>query len=203
MIKDTDIAWAAGFIDGEGCIYINRKRHHVRLSAYQKVPEPIYKLNEIFSQGAIHNYERKTPTGKLSAIWTWTVNGKQAKSIIELLLPYLVVKRAKAKEALDYQPTDLQRYSQIYSLHSSGCSFGHIGKLLGISRQRAHQLYRRFAELNFDYDELFASLREIDKRRILEVMTNSHRNKGRPKVHRPNWGGKRDGAGRPKIQTSL
>lgn len=56
MMKLTEVAWAAGFIDGEGCFSASiNGRGTVRaiLSISQRLPEPLNDLQRMFNAGTI------------------------------------------------------------------------------------------------------------------------------------------------------
>ena len=100
-----DLCWAAGFIDGEGCITINRKRnrnnkygydHGLVLKVAQKVPSPLEKLKLLF--GGTLTYDKK------KAIHVWYLHGKMCQEALTLMAPYLVHdnKKEEAQEALKY-----------------------------------------------------------------------------------------------------
>lgn len=100
------LAWAAGFVDGEGCIRAHVTRNdntgpvatptttRLRLVVGQKVREPLDLLCDGFGVGGV--YQRR-----LSRLYIWNVNTRQAEQVIRALLPYLVVKKADALASLD------------------------------------------------------------------------------------------------------
>lgn len=105
---DTIYAWAAGFIDGEGTISIKRyfrKRkndsfvyYQPFISASQAVvgghEKAILKMQKIFG-GSIANYKDKRSSTRYKTM-AWSVVSKNALNCIELIYPYLVIKRANA-----------------------------------------------------------------------------------------------------------
>lgn len=114
MSKSHQLAWAAGFMDGDGFITIqNRKTkhkdkvycgHYLRVGACQASLKPLEKLQSLFG-GSIrsknsgpnpHNYNRKPQ-------WMWTLSTNEAKNALEQLLPYLVHKQEVAELALRFQ----------------------------------------------------------------------------------------------------
>lgn len=100
MFNKLDLAWAAGFLDGEGCIHLsernrkNKLEHELRLCASQVGEEPIIKLKKLFKGNVRYGEED---------VVTWEVSNLQAISILKLLLPYFVVKTKQAKVALKYE----------------------------------------------------------------------------------------------------
>lgn len=112
-MKQTDLAWAAGIIDGEGCIGIvkddrralNNKNgwnlspmYKLRISVGMSHLETIERLYELFGDGRINGQKcYKKPGHK--QVYYWVVNADQAWEIIKLVRPYLITKRKQAEIA--------------------------------------------------------------------------------------------------------
>lgn len=108
MTREERIIWAAGFFDGEGCICItNRVRpggtvnQHVQMSVAQKVREPLDILVELWG-GKVYVAKWKNSQG-----FQWHMSHKRIEEPLFDMLPYLVVKRAKAEEALAFRAKKL------------------------------------------------------------------------------------------------
>lgn len=108
------LAWAAGFIDGEGSFLLspvtNIFRQHmsyiVALEASNTDLRPLNRLLEIFGgRISIHN------KGNIehSTSYKWRIHGANAALVAERLLPYLTVKYAQAEIAIQYQATIKRR----------------------------------------------------------------------------------------------
>jgi hypothetical protein len=116
MSKSHQLAWAAGFIDGDGFITIQDRTSkvkdkiyngfYVRLGCCQASETPLKELQRIFG-GTIREknsgpnkekYNRKTQ-------YIWCLSTKQACEAIQQLLPYLVHKKEVAQLALEFQST--------------------------------------------------------------------------------------------------
>ena len=113
----ADLAWAAGFIDGEGCISIGRHKattengaknpqHTLELQVGNTNLDVLNLLCSMFG-GAICELDRRT--GK--RIWLWRCSTRQAEAAIRKLLPYLKVKRAEAELALDFATLKLATFN--------------------------------------------------------------------------------------------
>jgi hypothetical protein len=99
-INREDLAWAAGFFDGEGSIIIyNREkegRYGFRLAVGQRSRKPLEKLEKIFG-------------GKTSAkprtkdCYYWQISAVQAKNALILMMPFLVVKSEEAEIGIKFQ----------------------------------------------------------------------------------------------------
>ena len=141
-MKETDIAWAAGFFDGEGSIS-RKSQDSLVIRIGQKVPEPLEHFIEIFKLSHIASH-----TGKYKkADYRWygiAIYGEAARAILRLMLPYLTVKKDKALRALNERTTRIRDDKRIWLIsyfRGKGHSFTTIGRMLNISRQRAHQIY--------------------------------------------------------------
>lgn len=108
MDRDTDIfrrAWAAGFLDGDGCFSLLRatgdnihaSTRCVHISASQRKREPLDELAEILG-GSVGE---TTSAGR--PLYQWKCSGAESVKIaIELVLPFLVNKREEAAIVYTY-----------------------------------------------------------------------------------------------------
>jgi len=97
-----DHAWAAGFVDGEGHVYISRRRQR-KWTAYimgirvsQKSRRPLERLEAMYG-GSICAPDRK------HSIYQWNVSASKAREAMEHMLPYFVLKREQVELALAFQ----------------------------------------------------------------------------------------------------
>ncbi len=108
-----DLAWAAGFFDGEGCILIARNSpgvrggrihtspsHHLKMTAQQTDERPLLKLQALF--GGTVNERRNLPQNK-KRIWGWYLSDNAAVKALMDMLPWLIVKRSQARLAIDFR----------------------------------------------------------------------------------------------------
>lgn len=108
-IKDTEWAYIAGIVDGEGTIRNDQNqtgRHYPRVSVVQNDPEMLYFLKaKLDGSVEIHQSAgyKLGKTGYLSTkdTWRWNTSGENARFILEKLMPYLIVKKAKAQVVLE------------------------------------------------------------------------------------------------------
>ena len=83
---DIDWAWAAGFLEGEGCFSPESGTDkRARMSANQKQREPLEKLLECFG-GRIYAYKKRD-------LYLWMLRGKPARPVMETLLPMMSTRR--------------------------------------------------------------------------------------------------------------
>ena len=110
-MTEVEKAWFAGVFDGEGSIvdYKHIKGYSrvtgerfrgLRISITNTVKELEDKVLEVAGVGTIQ--ARPKPINpRHSQAWHWQVHGENAKSILRQILPWLIVKRAKALKVLE------------------------------------------------------------------------------------------------------
>ena len=107
-IPATDLAYAAGVIDGEGCIRINRSpygSHETRPTNYNLVVSvltcdrvlPAF-LHSLFG-GSFRDYRFKSKRLHVH----WSVRSAHAEAVLRALLPYLKLKREQAEVGLEFR----------------------------------------------------------------------------------------------------
>lgn len=110
----AELAWAAGIIDGEGCICvygrpgrINKKGTHA-LALIVKVvntdPRMPHKMQEIFGGNLSTAVERRG-NPRRRPVMQWMITGKLAGSLLVAIRPYLIVKGEQADVAITYAKT--------------------------------------------------------------------------------------------------
>ena len=103
-ISQIDLAWAAGFIDGEGCFQISGDLSSCDISAFQTSILPIAKLKDLFGG---HTWFAKA-RGTSREGWIWEVSSQKAVTTDNLILPYLVVKDSQAQILIAFAKTILK-----------------------------------------------------------------------------------------------
>lgn len=111
-MKQTDLAWAAGFLDGEGSVRVRRLPgatagrptfYGLALSASQVERGPLDKLREMFG-GAIHLQQpSQRQSANASPYYNWMVTGRTAAAAIRIMLPYFTLKLERARLGLEFQ----------------------------------------------------------------------------------------------------
>ena len=106
-MAETNYAWAAGFMDGEGCILIAKGRtngtatyYSLQVSASQVDPAPLYRLRGIFGGSVCLT---RPGSGNQSPIYRWVISARLAAPALVLMQPYLLVKGREARLAIRYQ----------------------------------------------------------------------------------------------------
>jgi hypothetical protein len=113
QVADIDLAYAAGLIDGEGCVTVEApgtdksgrwKAGRVKIIVQMTTPDVLRWLKETFG-GCFQ--ERKTIRPWQQPVHYWAVTGKQAGLLLEHLLPYMRVKGPQAKVAITFYRAQL------------------------------------------------------------------------------------------------
>ena len=108
MTRKEQVAWAAGFVDGEGCITIQKSyapskqgwhAMSLMMRVTQKRRQPLDTLASLF--GGEVKPMRSRP------YFDWTLSAAHTASALREMLPYLVLKRDQADLALEFY--DLQQ----------------------------------------------------------------------------------------------
>jgi|SRR5690606_1714061 len=112
--KDTEIAYLAGIIDGEGSIYIGN------FSCNPKTKLPYYQTNmqvtntnknlinwlkKIFGGLINKRTTKQHANNSRMQAYTWTATGDRLTHLCELMLPYLQCKRKQAEIMLEMRKT--------------------------------------------------------------------------------------------------
>ncbi len=120
-IKETDLAYVAGIIDGEGCVQIQKVKPHNRekseqyklqLRVYNTDRSLIEYLNQLFPAYTYDGSEKRNNRRKQ---FCWHANGKKTVIILQQVLPYLVVKKEQALLAIEFYET-FNRYYGIFGV---------------------------------------------------------------------------------------
>lgn len=105
MLTDREkLAWAAGFVDGEGSVVITD--NSVTLTVGQVHRDPLLILQSMF-RGQVRLQQRS----KLGVrdLWVWKVSTRDAANALRQLFPFMVVKKNQALLALEFQGRMLKK----------------------------------------------------------------------------------------------
>lgn len=132
-----DLAWAAGFMDGEGCIYIayrtTQDQYVLTVSVANTHLSSLERFKAIVGVGRIHSArQQREPHHK--PLFMWSASSKQAETMLRLLLPFLVTKQEQAKVGL-------------YSRQFIGPRGGRRPEQIGPDREQLAWLKNRLTEL--------------------------------------------------------
>lgn len=102
---DTELAYLAGIIDGEGCFYIQRpggKSHTLRLfvmNTFKPLIDYLYKTYGGFQ------YSRKKEGSTWKIRHEWFVDRANLDELLPLLRPYLINKKEHLEIAIEFRKT--------------------------------------------------------------------------------------------------
>jgi hypothetical protein len=104
-----EAAYLAGIIDGEGSVLVMKRPPSTRLSVRVVVVNTDEALMDWLEKiGGNRNWHTTRPTNfsnNPKPIWSWVVNGHNAVAILRQVLPYMIIKKAKAEYAISTQPS--------------------------------------------------------------------------------------------------
>lgn len=103
-----DLAYLAGFFDGEGCVYINRNKpnrwrgmgYHLEISFTNGDPAPLLLAQEMFGGQVTTTNDGRAGHKTIHRL---RVRCLKAKTALEAMLPYLRVKGERALKAIEFQ----------------------------------------------------------------------------------------------------
>lgn len=103
-MREVDLAWAAGIVDGEGCITLQTVKssagnlcYVLRLTVNNTSLLMLQRLVEIFGGTII---PKKRGLARHKPQWSWQVCSKKAEAVLTQVAPYLVNKREEAQVGL-------------------------------------------------------------------------------------------------------
>ena len=101
-MTELEIGYIAGIVDGEGCVYVNRRKatgrrktigHSVKV-VVTTTSHDLVKWLECHAELTSICYSE--PKGNRKPKWLCTWNNSKAEWLLELILPYLVIKTPQA-----------------------------------------------------------------------------------------------------------
>ena len=100
------LAYVAGIIDGEGCIGIHSNTVRV---AVKQTNEWLIKFLKMNFGGHLVYQKHSWGNPRSKPIWSWAVDAKKAHEFLQLILPYLQIKRPQAELALGFQKRRIRK----------------------------------------------------------------------------------------------
>lgn len=121
VIPERDIIFLSGVVDSEGCILIKTANncYNLVLEVTMAHKPMVEKFLHILGFGSFNSVKRKQITNQKQA-WRYSASGEGAKKIIELILPYMIVKKEEAEMALEFlefkrqNPKDKSKHYEYY-----------------------------------------------------------------------------------------
>lgn len=107
-LSEAELAWAAGFVDGEGYIGVIRAKtkrglyysYITHVEVAQAKAAPIIRFKEMFGGNVKFVANRK------QGYWYWRTFSRETVPILKQLLPYLFVKKEQALLVIEFAKTD-------------------------------------------------------------------------------------------------
>ncbi len=114
MWTKEQLAYLAGFIDGEGTFYIQEVKRKNFLDYWPRFQivntnkEVMYWIHETFG-GIIHSRDRSNESRNWRVQYQWYVTRNILDKILPLILPYLIIKKKHAEIMIEFRKTFLEK----------------------------------------------------------------------------------------------
>ncbi len=109
-LLETESAYLAGFLDGDGCISISKTQRLGRNHLEYKLVVVLSQCNEEFLQfwqtkigGQIYCQSSKEGNLGIKPLYQLRIYGKQAENLLRGVIDFLVIKKAQADVALKFR----------------------------------------------------------------------------------------------------
>lgn len=109
----TDIAYLAGYFDGEGCITV---KYGLRMLVTATYPAGCLKLQHHFG-GVVTVKKTSDAKPHHKKQYQWTVYGPRARHALETLQPFLLEKKRQCRDALLWYAADPSDRSREFLAH--------------------------------------------------------------------------------------
>jgi hypothetical protein len=124
-MEKIDIAYYAGIFDGEGCVMICKAKNKTSSRGVRYwlqcrvVNTDKWLIDSLYMAfgGSVFTRNRRD-TNRMD-IWDWSASSKQAGNFLEIIYPFLHVKKQEAKVALEFQSQRLRIYGKGKSMTNS------------------------------------------------------------------------------------
>lgn len=97
---DLELAYFAGFFDGEGMVAIYDKSSSYVVVLANTDIRPLKRAQELWG-GNLSCQPRASTKGALQDLWRWTICGRAARPFLEDVRPYLMLKAEQADVFLE------------------------------------------------------------------------------------------------------
>lgn len=117
MNNPIQIAWVAGFFDGEGCVRIKRQRSSGKIyyqlvvditQSGENMPNTISKLVDLFGGNPLSSKDKRT---NYQRRWSWRLVSGKAENFLRAILPYSIGKREQIILGIKFQERAVGRGS--------------------------------------------------------------------------------------------
>lgn len=100
-----ELAYIAGFFDGEGCIRVDSKGYLTTIVTNTDV-RPLQLFLDVFG-GTMCIHSHATTIRKKA--YRWSIKSEAVPEFLEMILPYLICKKEEALLALEFVGADMSR----------------------------------------------------------------------------------------------
>ena len=106
------LAYIAGIIDGEGCIYVRKVKpgkrykyiqHSICIAVNNTDKKMIDFLQNNFP-AYVRGYKNNNSVHRRK-VWVWSIQNKKAEEVLKCILPYLITKKEQAELAIQISET--------------------------------------------------------------------------------------------------
>jgi hypothetical protein len=127
-MQETDYAWLAGIIDGEGSLFVSRVivpanrrgfSYRTQLSVTNTNQELILKIREIIGSGSVSHIPE--PRSDWKDRYVYSAFSGTIRTIVPKILPYLIAKKKHAMKVLELLT--------LYSQGKKDADFDHVERL--------------------------------------------------------------------------
>lgn len=120
-MEDKEIAYWSGFVDGEGHITLKKigranKGYRVSLGACNTNKGVIRNMSKVFGGKVYTRNYNKERNPKWKIYYDWEIQGNKAKRVIEVLLPFLKVKKKRALISLAFDNKNVKERDILFNL---------------------------------------------------------------------------------------
>jgi hypothetical protein len=124
-----ELAYLAGFFDGEGSIYFNSQRKgqpgSLRIAIVQISPEPLLLMSKVFGGNVRGPYSQRSVNQ--SPYYQWSAYGVKAAETLGALLPWLLLKKEQAVVGIEgqeyFESTKAPRYRRVLAITQKRLEF--------------------------------------------------------------------------------
>jgi hypothetical protein len=111
QLSETQKAYLAGLIDGEGCVTILKHQgknnrspvYRAMLVVAMTSKETIEAIHTFTSVGTIHYEERNNKKETNCSVYRWQISvSTDLRGVLQAILPYLILKRGEVETVLEY-----------------------------------------------------------------------------------------------------
>ena len=88
--KEAEVAYFAGFFDGEGCVAAYRRKYVVSLTNCDV--RPLLRARELWG-GFVSRQTIAERPGSVRDIWRWQIYGQKSRTFLEAIRPFTQIKR--------------------------------------------------------------------------------------------------------------